>query len=67
MPEKTGNLVFLCEDLNPRAAGNAAGARLGRRCRLSSMTTAPETDIHVGFPARALCPATLPLPEKMWI
>jgi molybdate transport system substrate-binding protein len=28
------------------------------------LTTAPETDIRVGFSARALCPATLPLPEK---
>jgi hypothetical protein len=28
------------------------------------LTTAPETDIRVGFSARALCPATFPLPEK---
>ena len=47
--------------LNPQAAGSVTGARLGRRCRLSSLTTAPETDILVGFSVRALCPATLPL------
>jgi hypothetical protein len=28
------------------------------------LTTAPETDILVGFSARALCPATLPLPGE---
>ena len=66
--------------LNPQAAGSVTGARLGRRCRLSSLTTAPETDILVGFSARALsprgyslrpwrveftlCPATLPLPGE---
>ena len=80
--------------LNPQAAGSVTGARLGRRCRLSSLTTAQainsapcvrrlpacETDILVGFSARALsprgyslrpwrveftlCPATLPLPGK---
>ena len=34
-----------------RAAGSVTGARLGRRRTLSSVTTAPETDILVGFSA----------------
>ncbi len=59
-------------------SGERHRCSLGRRRRLSSLTTAPETDIPVGFSALALsprgyslrpwgveftlCPATLPLP-----
>ena len=52
-------------DEHRRAAGSVTGARLGRRRTLSSVTTAPETDIPVGFSALALCPATLPLPGEI--
>ncbi len=56
-------------DEHRRAAGSVTGARLGRRRTLSSVTTAPETDIPVGFSALALCPATLPLPGefRIWV
>ncbi len=57
-----------CFHLNPQAAGSVTGARLVRRCRLSSLTTAQainsapcvrrlpacETDILVGFSAGAV-------------
>ncbi|MPM19627.1 hypothetical protein SDC9_66053 [bioreactor metagenome] len=78
-PDRKGGAIENAITPCLRAAGSVTGARLGRRRTLSSVTTAPETDILVGFSALALsprgsslrpwrgeftlCPATLPLPK----